>query len=267
MKGATHMTTPFQVDDPADEVLLASPLKLVVCQVRHDPQDAASLPATTLQIQELLAPWDLRIRPLRIADVQFALGPNGISVGQQENAKAWQLHTPDDKWTVSITPEWFSIETLAYQRWSDFSQRCSQVVAAVKAVLAPVIETRIGLRYVDEVRVRSVSSANDWVGKIATPLVGMLANPTLGPAVETSQQLVQLDAGENLGVALRHGSLVDERGPFYLLDHDCSHVASRAFDASAIEETLEELHRIARHVFRSGLEPDFYEQLRSGQVA
>ena len=160
-----------------------------------------------------------------------------------EPSKGWQFRSADETWTVTIQPDFFSLETSAYLDWSDFRERLLRVVRAVGAHVGPVVEQRVGLRYVDEVRDPVVTDPVDWRGWIDESLLGPLVHPSFGPALRSTQQVLELEAHEALRVILRHGTLrvPGEKQWLYLLDHDCFRQQGRPFDADALAGTLDDL--------------------------
>ena len=138
------------------------------------------------------------------------------------------------------------------------------MIRAVGVHVGPVVEQRIGLRYVDELRDPVVTEPVGWKGWIDESLLGPLVHPSFGPAVRGTQQLLELEAHESLRVILRHGTLrvPGEKQWLYLLDHDCFRQQGRPFDVDAVASTVDDLQRLALQVFQAAITPKLYRYLK-----
>jgi uncharacterized protein (TIGR04255 family) len=62
----------------------------------------------------------------------------------------WRLSAVDGSWQISAESGSLAVETTRYGTWEeDFSPRLQRVLDALQEVGAPVIESRLGLRYVN----------------------------------------------------------------------------------------------------------------------
>lgn len=245
--------------------LAQSPLTLVACQVLHERILAVSDARIGLGIHDALSPLYPNVQQVPRLETAFQISATGTSATREQTVNGWQLKSDDQRWTVTIDPESFTLETSAYEDWDDFEQRFSALTAAVLDAYHPALEQRIGLRYVDEIRDPSVTSPSGWRGKIADSVLGPIADTHLGHAVRSSQQLIELDAGDSCGVVLRHGSVTSPSGAehVYLLDHDCFRQAGRKLSTGEIASTVSRLHTLALQVFQAAVTPEFYAQLSS----
>jgi uncharacterized protein (TIGR04255 family) len=254
----------LELPDPDTSLLPRSPLRLVVCQVRHDRTFAAVDATRVIALHSELADRYPTITEAAVQTFGFLAGPGGAQMTTPEPSKGWQFRSADETWTVTIQPDFFSLETSAYLDWSDFRERLLRVVRAVGAHVGPVVEQRVGLRYVDEVRDPVVTDPVDWRGWIDESLLGPLVHPSFGPALRSTQQVLELEAHEALRVILRHGTLrvPGEKQWLYLLDHDCFRQQGRPFDADALAGTLDDLQRLALQVFQAAITPRLYRYLK-----
>lgn len=138
----------------------------------------------------------------------------------------------------------------------------------MEEVLSPTLTQRVGLRYVDELRVGDIGSAGDWAGRIAPSFLGAAHDPHLGASVIGIQQAVEIQGPNRTKVTLRHGTVRTVDGqPAYLLDHDCYSDDGRAFDVEDLLGDYDGLHRLALGVFQRAITADFYRQLKDGAVS
>ena len=254
----------LELPAPDTSHLRRSPLRLVVCQVRHDRTFAAVDATRVLALHGELADRYPTITEAAQQTLGILAGPAGAQMMAPEPSKGWQFRSADETWTVTVQPDFFSLETSGYQDWADFSERLMQVVRAVGVHVRPVLEQRVGLRYVDEVRDPDVSDPVGWKGWIDDSLLGPLAHPSFGPALRGTQQVLELDAPDALRVILRHGTLrvPGEKQWLYLLDHDCFRQQGGPFDVDAVAGTVEDLHRLALQVFQAAITPKLYKYLK-----
>jgi len=258
--------TPLQLPDPKEDRLESSPLSLVVCQVRHEPVPGVADARRILDIQEVLGDKYPKVeqRP-GIVSVPLAIGAPPLPT---EQPSGWQMKSEDDSWVITLDPQWFAIETSAYVSWVDFRSRMDQLVSAVVQVHDPNLEARVGLRMVDEIQHPEVKSAPDWRGWIRDELLGPIAHPAFGEAINAIQQMVDLDAGDGNRVTFRHGTvaLAPGKGWVYQLDHDCYRQTGRRLTHEDLMTGADELHRIALQVFQASITEALYSYLAGARV-
>jgi uncharacterized protein (TIGR04255 family) len=136
--------------------------------------------------------------------------------------------------SVMVAPRAVVVETTNYIRFEEFSRTIADAVrAASDAASLPGIE-RVGLRYIDEIRVPSVTRPTDWDGYISPALLGPLElKGEFSP--DQFEAIVIYETGPNQQANVRYGALegqvVDTSGPlrlpaeagggpFFLLDID-----------------------------------------------
>ena len=262
------MVTPLALSDPADERLEHSPLKLVVCQVRHDENFAVSDAARAVEIQQQLGDRYPQISSFDQSEFILTAGPGGANADTRPLQHGWQFKSDDELWAATLQTDYFSLETNAYVSWSDFRKRFEELMTAVIGGYTPKLEQRVGLRYVDEIEHPEAGGPYDWVGLIEAAFLGPLGDPELGPSARAAQQIVEFEGPEHTRVTLRYGceSLPSGKGTFYRLDHDCSRQRGRSFNGEEILATLDSLHTLALQVFQKAITPDLYRQLKGEAV-
>ncbi len=255
--------TPLQLPDPKEHQLKASPLSLVVCQVRHEPVPGVADARRMLDIQGILGDHYPQIEQRQGMSVSIGLGAPPVS---QEQPAGWQMRSADGTWTVTLDFQSFAIETAAYVSWPDFRDRLAQLVDAVTRVHDPNLEARLGLRMVDDVVHPEVKVATDWRGWIRDELLGPVAYPAFGSSVGATQQMLDMDAGEGNRITLRHGTvaLAPGKGWVYQLDHDCYRQAGRPLVPDDVMSGADALHRIALQVFQASITEALFDYLEKG---
>lgn len=255
--------------DPKDVPLLRSPLSLVVCQVRHDRVLAVTDPKHGLAVQSTLGGRYPQIdeRPALMPGLLVGAGFPQLSPPAPAGG-GWQMQSDDGAWTVTLQADSFSLETSAYVSWIDFRDRLDALVAAVISTYEPSLESRVGLRYVDEIVHPGVTSPTDWKGWIREELLGPLAHPEFGVGVRSVQQQIEFDAEGGYRVVLRHGTSRAPGDPkwVYLLDHDCYRQAGRQLTHDGVLGAADDLHRLALQVFQASITEDLYKYLEGDET-
>lgn len=246
-----------------------SPLELVVCQVRHDdrPMDADA----ALAIQEALGGVNgffPRIEQVELRVASMTVGPGIASAGPTESFHGWHFKSADGSWTAALLPGHFSLETTRYSRWPDFEARLFDLTQAVASTAPPVMEQRLGLRYVDRLSGLDVQEPAQWSKWIAPSILGPVLHPIIGAGVTSTRQQIDLDLGDGHACVLRHGTVRDTEAPgdaevTYLLDFDIYRSQSRRFVPDDVAEATKAFHEKADALFRQVITDDLVRYLES----
>lgn len=257
------MPRPLVLPDPSTTTLAQAPLQLVACQVRHDRNLAVADGNRVLAIREQLANYSL-MEEIAQQAVGIVLGPSGpASVSRGSDQRGWRLRSDDGAWTVALLPDFFALECTGYTSWTVFSERMLALADAVLGHLRPTVELRLGLRYVDRIGVPPAERPQDWSGYINEHLLGALLDEQLGSALESMEQVMQLQGPGGIQVILRHGTQLDSQSGTwpYLLDTDCFRSDGRKLEADSLSSGVDELHKIALQVFQASITQSLHDLL------
>jgi len=259
------------------------PLALALVEVKH-PESA---PLSRGELAGLKAAL-LKVLPLQSSEdqlqVQFAVSPDA-SAGQapSQRVRTVQRYLSRSRMTsASFTTDSFSIETTSYEGWREFRGLVALVATALKDVAPVDGMQRIGLRYIDEIRIPSADAeAPDWSEWIHRDLIA--PNPrSLGLRPVQQQAVVQYRTdrpGEI--VTLRYGAAVGPPvvgggplarpsapppGPFFLLDTDAAWEVIPGepvpeMDISFLVESTDRLHHRVKALFESALTPKLLNEV------
>jgi len=194
------------------------------------------------------------------------------AVGPQtrvRNDEQLRFTSRDKRTSVIFAPNAVTLETTRYETWEELRELATAALEA-RMGIAPVdgVE-RVGLRYLDEVRVPDVS-APGW-GEWINP---QLAAPALAPDVlrpHQQQSVVQYTTDSpEVVVALRYGAVdgpsavqgspllvtaPPASGPFFLIDTDASWTPAEVppLDPASVLEKADDLHNYVKELFEASL--------------
>ena len=259
---------------PDNSRLRRAPLELVIFQLRYEPQLRAGDPQVAFAVHEDLGGRGgafPNIEPINSMSFQLTLagGAGGIGapvVGENAAVQGWQFASADSTWVVQLTRDFATLQTTRYETWDQsFRPRMILLLGALAARVAPRIEQRIGLRYVDRLRLPGVNRALGWRPYLIPELLGLAGHAVLGPAVAGAQQQVVLDLGDGVQCGFRHGflrepSTIDEMQ--YFLDYDVFRQAGRPFDSRTVELAADEFNTRALQLFQASVTDELMRQLR-----
>ena len=166
----------------------------------------------------------------------MAVAPTGLAAAPQPVARqSVVLRNAQSTEALTLTSNSLTYETTAYRDFDDLvgvvNDACRTLITAG---VAPAL-TRVGLRYINEVRVREpMSEVRAWSDWIAPGVLGTLSVAPEGVPVRALQAAVSFDLGNGGGLqigyaAVPQGSVVNHRflkrppfepGPFFGMDFD-----------------------------------------------
>lgn len=241
------------------EIYPNAPVALVVVELRHPAAPPCS-PDQEAQLKQLVAKEFPLAQPLPSFTLRVGLGPNpGPQIAPPAVEKPPRFTNRERTAAVTFRQEAVVVETTKHEGFHRLVQLVGLAVSARQRG-APVdgIE-RVGLRYIDEIRVPGDEEI-DWSQWIHPSLLG--AAPVAAPlglkmVQHQAVQTFEIDAnrgmnfqyGPRQGQAVQTGPLVrpevSATSPFFLMDIDSFWMASGQvpeFDPDAIVATCEEVH-------------------------
>jgi uncharacterized protein (TIGR04255 family) len=171
--------------------------------------------------------------------------------------------------SVVIGPEAIVVENTSYRSYADFCELLREVLAAVSAEgLAGF--TRIGLRYINEIRVPAVSVPGDWNGLVHPALLASAAVVSKSMRVERVGGEIEYATSSHHSVVNLEGPLrtrTNETGPAFLIDLDSywEEPASPRlpeFSIEAIMDTTTELRTPIHELFEIVITDELRQMFR-----
>lgn len=199
----------------------------------------------------------------------------GERSGQPRPESRQRLMDRQQMMSISFGPSATTIETTSYTTFEDFYEVIERVARALESIDQVSGFERIGMRYIDEIRVPGVDEPSGWTGYISDDL---LVRPALEDAsIASIQSLTEYRRDSQFAVTVRSGALVGrtvdttgplrlqrvEDGPYFLLDID-SYWINRTGDPIpeySVDEILE-ITTALREPVRALFEASITDKLR-----
>lgn len=263
------------------EVYADAPIVLVAVEVRHSLAEALDASAVS-RVSAALA----KALPLRgeVQSVTVAFGPGAPPAPQGGVFPRWSSR--DKRTAVTIRPDALVVEMTNYQRYERLREILQLALETRASSAGAVGIERIGLRYIDEIRVPTDNgnSTTTWSKWVHGSLLGPSVRPEDAAGLLLSEhQGIAVFAGDgDQGLVLRYGpregyataSTPELRrptpapGPFFLLDIDSFWQPSEthpALGTASVLEVVDRLHMPVREVFESLITENLREEILRGE--
>ncbi len=267
------------------EVYPNAPVVLVAFELRHPTTESLS-PSETRAVKERLVRYTPIARNAQNTQIQLPLLPSGSTPASARVENFPRLVSRDSTLAISLRREALVVETSAYPGWDAFKEIVSEAIGARMAISALDGVERVGLRYIDEVRIPGVT-APDWTDWIDSSLLGPRPKEQVDLSLSEWQGVSLFGSQPGRAMLLRYGTAtgfaVDPQselrrtnkaqggGPFFLFDIDSFWTPESSvpeIELTALEELCVELHRPVRRLFEGLIKDRLREEVfRNGQGA
>jgi uncharacterized protein (TIGR04255 family) len=250
------------------EIYPNAPLRFVAFEARFPPAPPLAAPTAPDALRVALRDRFPRAEPANLQSLE--IGPAAI---RQAAEVRHRFLTKDRTMSATIGSQTLTVEATSYVRYESFRECIEEASQAVEQLNEVAGLLRVGLRYMDEVRLpEPVSSVREW---------GSYMHPALTASVEivpgSPVQLVgmiETSIADGRALVVRYGSLprgrlVDPNGPlriphddpddqpFFFVDIDSYWNAPDddlpAFETPAILRICDDLHGPTREVFENSI--------------
>lgn len=262
----------FKLADVERIVFQRPPLVVALCQVRFPPVLGVTEPSYVHPFQRALKPEYPILTPTTKVELQVELAPEP-SVERRTLSPEWRFTDRKQTWTVVLTSGFMALETRQYTHFDEFIQRMQRVLTALVEHIQPAAVARIGLRYINEIRMPDASP----VTAIRQELLGPLSHLELREHATLAVQELRLQFPDDESIHIRHGLMpegttVEPRpreqmpiGPFYLLDFDVFRTFPPddllGMDIEAIGNHISAYHDAIDRLFRWSITDDYTASL------
>jgi uncharacterized protein (TIGR04255 family) len=248
------------------EVYANAPVILVALEVRHPTTDPLT-PAQRNTIKRRLSSHVPIMRTGQLQHLTVAQPVGSPAVAPELRTEEFPRYfSRDNTAAVSVQAEAVVVETTRYVRWEQLRALIADVLEMRQEIGGVDGVERVGLRYIDEIRVPG-GPEHDWVPWVDPTLLGPApVGDELGLAAVHWQGISAFTPGLERTVVLRYGPregfAVDPGGdlkrspsipgPFFLMDIDSFWTPSEGipeFDVKSLLTTCDELHAPVRELF------------------
>lgn len=222
------------------EIYPSAPLALVAVEVRFPQAPAETpLPASVQRsFRDILGDdWVMEQQKVQQAEVSFAPGAPAVQTVRETVVPRFTVR--DRTWAVALAEASLTVETTAYRHYPAFRAVLERAFQAAGQLLQPDGISRVGMRYIDEVRVPGMDADDlaawrDWLpASLFPPAIDDGPAGRLDPAAW--QGTVRYATGPERSLVLRYlthqGYAVEPRGtlsrpalpppgPLFVLDFD-----------------------------------------------
>ncbi|MEU0793835.1 TIGR04255 family protein [Amycolatopsis sp. NPDC005961] len=249
---------------PAREVYPNASVALAALEVRH-PSARALSQAALAKLKRRLSEHFPVFRSVQVT--QITASPQ--SSPDVRNLIIPKYFSRDSTMSVSIFEERFVIETTRYVRWESFRELARLAFSARQDVGEIDGIERIGLRYVDEIRVpEAIDSMTEWSEWVDSSLLGpssISSDLKLKPVEWQGVSVFEQFPGNNIVVRYgpRTGYAVDVTGdlkrpipppgPYFLIDIDSFWAPDviPEFNTDQMISICDEIHEPVNQIFES----------------
>ncbi len=260
------------------EIYPNAPLRLVVAELRYPYAPRLSSPDAIEHLTDLFRPTFPLPEP---TGMQVVMAMAGGSQAQSSTSSVNRFLARDRSASVSVSPQNIVIETTVYSEYEQFRPMLEKCLRGLEEIRGAVIGLeRVGLRYINEIRVPALRRPEEWRHYLQAPLVAGL-DLVSGHDVALTQSVVQTEPRDNVTTLVRYGALrgqvvssvgplhveaVPPTMPFFLLDIDNSWSSHQSFDDYSVDGALnicDRLHGPIDSLFESALRDELREVFRS----
>lgn len=270
---------------PNRELFPETPLALVAAEIRFTDSARLRQQDTLDGITIALEGRFPFAHPGQQAEVQVFVG-NGPGASQMRSTNRIVLTNGEKTESLTLASASLTYETTDYREFAHLRESVQQACTSLlDAGVRPAIQ-RIGLRYIDEIRVPTpIADARDWSEWIDHRLVDHLdVGPERHPVLMT-QGVTTYDLGDGKGLNFRFAALNDGvvvapqvlrrprppgTGPFFVLDFDGyqefqSQVAT-PLDPELVGSSLTAVHAPAGATFQNAITDKARELFRGSNT-
>jgi uncharacterized protein (TIGR04255 family) len=264
---------------PASATKLANaPLVHVLAQVRYAPvlTISKSIPAIQEKLKGIGFP---RFEKGEVQNVVLKQG----SPPQVDRSERWDFLSRDKTLGVVLTPSFVLLQTTAYDTFNKFADILLKVFEIVASEVQIDIVERLGIRYIDVVRLQKNESFSDYLqpGLVGFPFSEVNDDSFRSAVIATVQSVavanipqsnstlnvkcsqvgdgtfLPADIGQS---GLKYEMSLDPQEVVIILDFDHFKTVDDDFAPQALVAEFDRLHRIANMAFRAALKRFAYEK-------
>jgi uncharacterized protein (TIGR04255 family) len=260
---------PLSGPPPKEVPLERAPLVRVIAQLNFSDDLSIASPDKVAPFQEALKASYPFLKKEQIHQISIAGSDSPVSSTTQV---VWRLMDRTKNWTISLSTNFLGVETTAYTSRSDFLAHFRSAVSALKQHFDPPEVSRLGIRYIDQVKDLTMDQLapmlrNEVRGFLGTEL-------TDSALVSISESQFNLPEGR---LASRWGHLARDVSidpallkpldvPSWILDLDMSTSEPVDFSVNDVVELAEVYANRIYAMFRWAVTEDFLSHFGASRI-
>jgi uncharacterized protein (TIGR04255 family) len=238
------------------------PLVLALCQIKFTSLLSIASPAFVAAFQRAIEDQYPITDSAEQIEVSLGFGPGDAGVTGQSKKHQWRFTDETDTWVVVLAQDFVSLETRRYESFQNFLERLEHIVRALMVHVKPKFITRLGLRYINEIRPENLP----WHAVMKPDFLGLPSSEELAKYTQFALQQMVLRFPGQRGINIHHGYLpngstvapraseTSQEGPFYLLDFDVFRelpsTRTRSISADDICGMIADYNKVIYQLFR-----------------
>jgi uncharacterized protein (TIGR04255 family) len=144
---------------PKEVPLKEAPLVRVIAQVRFPSILSIGEASFVAAFQEQIRGQYPVLQPEQTRS--FVFGPQGLEPAAP--TMVWRFIDKTEKWRISLTSNFVTLETTDYLSRADFLQRFQEILVAIDTHIKPQVFERLGLRYIARLIGQDVDRLTEFV--------------------------------------------------------------------------------------------------------
>lgn len=236
-------------------VFKESPLELCLLQVKYPSVSGFPDEGAVTQLRRAFKAGYPHFRNEHTTNL--VITPQGVQHSQ--GTAIWRFDDLARRWSVVIAEDNVTVETRRYGGFDELVERTLSAVEIVGRVLEVTYQTRVGLRYINEIRHPQGEAYDTWRRLLAPDLLGPSRDDLLGGEVEQTIAEARVRRPDG-SLLVRHGFLrgstiapsdgsPPQQSSFYLLDTDYFNEEASEYGSDLVER-LTAYHSVMYRIFR-----------------
>jgi uncharacterized protein (TIGR04255 family) len=252
-------------------------LAQVLCQVRFSPVLRIRQDDAIVDFQETIR--ETYPQYAKHQGISMLITPGGVQQ-QAEPVAQHRFTDADGAFTAVLAPDFVALETRNYIDVEDFQGRVVSLVEAVQQQYAPAQIHRLGLRFINELRLSTPDPKTEMREALAPSLLGAAGSDELRDVFTAGEAVLQM-ADDDTHIQVRHGlypqggTTVDptvepaqptpeQQLPFYLLDIDAYTDSKVTYSVEGVATRMRSFNDDIRSFFAWAVNED-YRRTKLGQ--
>lgn len=187
-----------------------------------------------------------------------------LNVENKRETNIWRFFDKEEKWRMTLSPEFLALESFDYKNRDDFFGRFETALNFLDQHIKPDSCERIGVRYIDQVKGTQFKE----IGKLVRPEVLDIYASDFAKYIDSSLRQTSCTFQSNVKLTARYGVLGQNQTydpgsvapiaePSWVLDLDVYSEERKEFKKDSISAKAKDLSKYAYNFFRWTVTKEF----------